>query len=308
MKGKLVIALLMLIHSILRAGEDVPGSKDHPAITRYPGSYIFHYSQKKFDEYYLLLGPLKSQRDIKNARMKKLEGKVTQIAYKCPKGRSNLEVFKNYEEALVRAGYKILFKGKGNDIRGVYNFLEKMNHEYIGGWDDPEIRPWFYLSAVSGEEDIYVSLFVIGSYDGPRAILSVIEPKEMERGLITAKDIKERIKEKGHVSIYGIYFDFGKADIKPESEPVLKEIAKFLKENPDIKVYVVGHTDNVGSLEYNMELSRKRAEAVVKRLVEKYGIKKNRLKAFGVGPLCPVASNKKEDGRAKNRRVEIVEQ
>ncbi|MEO0287903.1 MAG: OmpA family protein, partial [candidate division WOR-3 bacterium] len=132
--------------------------------------------------------------------------------------------------------------------------------------------------------------------------------KEMETGLITAKDIYEKLKTEGHIAIYGIYFDFDKADIKPESEPTLKEIARFLRENPEIKVYIVGHTDNVGKLDYNMELSRKRAENVVKELVNKYGISKERLKAFGVGPLAPISSNDTEEGRAKNRRVEIVKE
>ncbi|MDN5346125.1 MAG: OmpA-OmpF porin, family [Petrotoga sp.] len=138
--------------------------------------------------------------------------------------------------------------------------------------------------------------------------LGIVELKAMETGLVTAKDIEEDIKSTGHVAIYGIHFDFNKADIKPESEPVLKEIAKFLKNNPEVKLYVVGHTDNIGTLQYNMELSKKRAEAVVKELVEKYGIDKSRLNAFGVGPLAPIASNKTEEGRALNRRVELVEQ
>lgn len=130
----------------------------------------------------------------------------------------------------------------------------------------------------------------------------------MEKGLIKAEDIYRTIKNEGKVAIYGIYFDFDKADIKPESKPTIEEIAKFLKEHPEIKLYIVGHTDNVGKLEYNMELSKRRAEAVVKELVEKYGIKSDRLKAFGVGPLAPVAPNSTEEGRAKNRRVELVEQ
>lgn len=130
----------------------------------------------------------------------------------------------------------------------------------------------------------------------------------METGLVSAMEIATEIQRKGHVAIYGIYFDFDKADIKPESEPAIKEIAKVLDENPKLKVHIVGHTDNVGKLDYNIELSKRRAEAVVRELLVKYKISKDRLRAFGVGSLCPVATNDTEDGRAKNRRVEVVKE
>jgi outer membrane protein OmpA-like peptidoglycan-associated protein len=123
-----------------------------------------------------------------------------------------------------------------------------------------------------------------------------------------AKFMAEGINTTGHVAIYGIYFDFNKADVKPESEPALKEITKLLQQDPKLKIYVVGHTDNVGGLDYNMKLSQQRAEAVVKELVSKYKIAPDRLKAGGAGPLAPVASNDTEEGKAKNRRVELVKQ
>ncbi len=110
----------------------------------------------------------------------------------------------------------------------------------------------------------------------------------------------------GHVAVYGIYFDFGKADVKSESEPMLKEIAKLLQQDPRLKLHVVGHTDSVGELAYNLDLSRRRAQAVVQVLATKHGIAPGRLRGDGVGPLAPVASNDTEEGRAKNRRVELV--
>jgi len=145
--------------------------------------------------------------------------------------------------------------------------------------------------------------FVLTSSNGPRAAVSIIEPKEMEVGLVTAEMMEESIKRTGKVALYTIYFDFDKADLKPESKPTI-----LLKRNPKLKLYIVGHTDNVGSFDYNMNLSQRRAEAVVKELIEKYGISKDRLKPYGVGPLCPVSSNLSEEGRSKNRRVELVEQ
>jgi len=139
--------------------------------------------------------------------------------------------------------------------------------------------------------------------------LTIVERQAMVQQVIAdAKFMSEGINATGHVAIYGIYFDFNKADVKPESEPALKEITKLLQQNTKLKIYVVGHTDNVGGLDYNMKLSQQRAEAVVKELISKYKITPDRLKAGGVGPLAPVTSNDTEEGKAKNRRVELVKQ
>jgi len=111
-----------------------------------------------------------------------------------------------------------------------------------------------------------------------------------------------------NAAVYGIYFDTGKSEIKPESEVAIAEIAKLLRGDASLKINVVGHTDNVGGIDSNMKLSQARANAVVKILITKYGINSKRLNAYGVGPLSPVAPNKTEEGKAKNRRVELVEQ
>jgi outer membrane protein OmpA-like peptidoglycan-associated protein len=111
----------------------------------------------------------------------------------------------------------------------------------------------------------------------------------------------------GHAVVYGIYFDLNSANIKPESEPNLKAISDMLITNSSLTLYVVGHTDMTGEIDYNMELSLKRAQAVVNALVNEYGIAADRLIGKGAGPLCPVGSNKDESGRTLNRRVELVE-
>ena len=304
-----IIFVFLILAGAASAQEDYPGSKDHPLISRYPGSWIVHYSQKMFDEYYLLTGPVRSNtdKDIQKASKIKLEGTVTRITYEGPKGRSNFEIYKNYEIALKKAGFEILYRGRRNEIRGVYGFLERLNHEYLRGWDDPDEHPWYYLSAKTPSDKYFISLYVHGD-ELPVVVLAIVETKGMETGLVTARKMERQLSQTGKVAIYGIYFDFDSAEIKPESKPTLDEIAKLLKDNPSLKLYVIGHTDSVGELEYNMDLSKRRAESVVKELIEKYGIKKERLRAFGVGPLSPVASNNTEEGRAKNRRVELVEQ
>jgi outer membrane protein OmpA-like peptidoglycan-associated protein len=116
------------------------------------------------------------------------------------------------------------------------------------------------------------------------------------------------ITTSGHTVVNGILFDTGKADLKPESAAALKEVVKLLQADPKLTIYVVGHTDNVGQQSANLELSRQRAASVVKALTTQYGVAADRLQSFGNGSYAPVASNDTEDGRALNRRVELVKQ
>jgi OmpA-OmpF porin, OOP family len=124
--------------------------------------------------------------------------------------------------------------------------------------------------------------------------------------VVSADQITKSLASEGKVALYGILFDFNKASLKPESRPTLDEIARFLKANPAQNVYVIGHTDNVGGFESNMQLSNGRAQAVAADLSRTYGIPANRMFASGVGLQAPVASNASEEGRAKNRRVELL--
>lgn len=124
--------------------------------------------------------------------------------------------------------------------------------------------------------------------------------------VVSAKEIAGGLAARGRVALYGILFDFDSATIKPESRPALDEIGRFLAESPAQNLYVVGHTDNVGGFDFNMRLSKARADAVVAALVRNYGIAPARLTAGGVGLQAPVAPNSSEEGRAKNRRVELV--
>lgn len=302
MKKLVVFGLVLFSASFVMAyPPDVAGSKDHPLISRYPGSVIDEYSQKAYEEYQLALGkmgddPVKSQR---------LAGKVTRIHYALPMGRSALEVLRNYQDALQRAGFQTLFScalaqcGTGS-IEGQTG--------WCGGCSARQIS----AKLARSEGDVYVSLHVEQDNDNVPAWaeIVVVEMKPMETGLVTinAASLLGDISRTGHASVYGIYFDTGKADVKPESDATLKEIAELLQQNPSLKLYVVGHTDNQGNFDSNMELSRKRADAVLAALTTKYGASAVKLRAAGDGPTSPVASNDSEGGRAKNRRVELVKQ
>jgi outer membrane protein OmpA-like peptidoglycan-associated protein len=223
-----------------------------------------------------------------------------------------VEVFRNYQSALRKGGFETLFtcgpQGCGSSIANAYANSGD-NADYWG----PQ-HGIHYVSAklARPEGDVYVSLLIDdqGPDSRTNAELYVIEMKPMQSDLITvdAASLANDIQRTGHASVYGIYFDTGKADIKPESDATLKEIAKLLQGDPSLKLHVVGHTDNQGALDMNMDLSRRRADAVLGALTTKYAVPAGRLRAFGCGPYSPVASNDSEDGRAKNRRVELVKQ
>ena len=137
---------------------------------------------------------------------------------------------------------------------------------------------------------------------------ALVESQTMQQEVVAdAKAMRNDLAESGKTIIQGIFFDTGSATIKSESEPALIEIVKLFKESPELKVYVIGHTDNVGSLESNLKLSTDRAASVVKTLISR-GIAASRLKSAGVGPYSPVGSNDSDAGKAKNRRVEFVKQ
>lgn len=139
--------------------------------------------------------------------------------------------------------------------------------------------------------------------------LTVVEKAGMAQEIVANADaFGNDIKSTGHAAIYGIYFDTGKSEVKSESQAALQEIAKLLSNDLGLKLLVVGHTDSVGQLEANMKLSQARAEAVVQALTRSHGVAATRLKAKGAGPIAPVVTNRTEEGRAKNRRVELVEQ
>jgi outer membrane protein OmpA-like peptidoglycan-associated protein len=291
--------------------QDLEGSKDHPLISRYPGSVITRYLTKEFDEFTLPLGEVV---DEKFSKSQPLEGKITRIVYVAPQGRSVLEVFRNYQGALRKGGFETLFTcgpqdcaGSGSPMANAYASGD--NSDYWG-----PVHKIRYISAklARPEGDVYVSLLIDdqGADSRANAELYVIEVKPMESDLITvdAASLANDINRTGHASVYGIYFDTGKADVKPESDATMKEIAKLLQGDSKLKLYVVGHTDNQGTLDMNMDLSRRRADAVLAALTSKYAVPAGRLRAYGCGPYSPVASNDNEDGRAKNRRVELVKQ
>jgi outer membrane protein OmpA-like peptidoglycan-associated protein len=312
--GFVMVLLIFSNDPVMAIKGDTKGSADHPLISRYTGSLIKKYHTSKFDEYALLLG--KVMKAKQPGKHEKLEGKITKISYEIPKERTTLEVHSNYKVELEEAGFEILFACKNEDCGGRNFNHTVVDYDLMFGDNYADQR---YLAAklTRPEGNVYVSLYVVKNLTGGGPArnrvytqLDVIEVKPMETGLVTidAEAMARDISLTGHVAVYGIYFDTDSAEVKRESKTVIDEIATLLKNNKGLKLFVVGHTDNVGTIDYNLDLSNRRAESVVRELIEVYGIKRNRLDPKGVGYLAPIASNKTEEGRSKNRRVELVEQ
>ncbi|NUO79230.1 OmpA family protein [candidate division KSB1 bacterium] len=298
MKRALLIFSTMLL--LIKAGTALAQQDDdHPLVSRYAGSTLQTKKVEEFGEYKLITNRT-AQGDFLSEMLK---GKVTRIIYGNPAERSTLEIFSNYRKALERAGVKTLYVCElehcgpafARSAWGRYNGL------FAASDGDPR-----YLCGklVAQGSTAYVALMV----GRARSQLDIIEILGMEEDKVAvdAGALAQALDREGKVSIYGIYFDTDKAEIKPESKAALDEIAKLLKERATLKLFVVGHTDMTASLEHNRALSAARAQAVVKELVENYGVAATRLEGHGVGPLAPAASNASPEGRSKNRRVELV--
>lgn len=316
----LFTALVFLLQPLALAA-DVKGSADHPLITRYPDSEITWYDVQEFQEYKIAVGPVTGYKKIDD--WVDVSGKITRINYGLDGARTYFEVYSNYKSALEKAGFEILAEGnsptrKGNDVGG-RPFLDV---HYAANAIPPGASDILNGSSTSGGAaylaarlrrpagDVYVVLTAAQfRQDRIETLVDIIEAKPMEDDLVfvDAEAMSKEIQSIGKVVLYGIHFEHDKAAIMKDSMPVVAEIAKLLEAHPNLKVYVVGHTDGTGSLDYNLKLSKDRATSVVKALVDAYGIAADRLDPHGVGPLVPVAANGEDAGKAKNRRVELVE-
>lgn len=265
------VLLLLFSAGIAAQQKDDPKCKDHPLLTRMPGYWIHGCEVREFNTHAFPVGKGKAEQ---------VEGAFWRIRYypqaSATTKPSELQILRNFEAAIVKLGGKAVYVDKARETL----YLAKDGREF-----------WIDLAAE-----------FTGKY-----FLTIVEKAGMRQDVVADAGVfSNELKATGHTAVYGIYFDTGKAEIKPESDVAMAEIAKLLKTDAGLQVNVVGHTDAVGAIDANMGLSQARANAVVTTLVGKHGIAAGRLKAYGVGPLAPVASNDTEEGRARNRRVELV--
>lgn len=322
----ILIFLISLMTNVVSA-EDIAGSQDHPIITRYPGSVIEWYSVDNYRPYKVPIGPVTGYRQIDG--WIETEGRVTRIYYALDGGaRSDSEVYKNYQDALITAGFSILAEGLSPaSDRGAGVGSRKWREVMFTSnpWTDTSgaVNEMGRGSATSGgggtivarkERAAGTAYVIVTVYqfraDRISTLIDIVEVEAAETGLVVvdAEAIGSGIEENGRVVLDGILFDFDKATLKPESNAALQQIAAYLKQQSDKRFYVVGHTDSKGTFDYNQNLSAARAQAVVDALKKEHGIAAERLDAHGVGPLTPVFANASDRGRDRNRRVELVEQ
>ncbi|MDB5516981.1 MAG: hypothetical protein JWQ17_3739 [Tardiphaga sp.] len=298
------LLLLVVIPGLAQAQtRDVAGSKDYPGIGRFAGSVITGYAVKDFDAARMQAAAFKDGQPVD---AKRLEGRVTRIAWRTSPGPSILEVSRNFETQLAKAGFEARLACDTDECGGIpfteaidalpvpQMWLDGFNYGYTAG------------RKLEAGREIWASVAVSKNNDNIYAQLVVVETGAIENKMIDAAAMAKGLGDSGHIALYGVYFDTDKAVIRPESRPTLEQIAKLLTNQPQLNVFIVGHTDSQGAYDYNMDLSRRRAEAIVAELAKTWRIAPARLRAAGVGMLAPVGSNATDAGRALNRRVELV--
>jgi OmpA-OmpF porin, OOP family len=249
----------------LFAQDDADGCKDSTLVTRMPGSSIHSCDNKEYDQFDITV-------DSKDDAPKKhVEGELHSWDYGTREGVSEIQVFRNLETALRTGGFHIVYENSPG-----------------------------YISANKGKT------WVIIENSGSYYYQTIVTEQEMKQEVTAdASSLKDELEKSGHVAVYGILFDTGKATIQPSSDSTLNEIVKLMRDNADLKLRVEGHTDNVGAATLNQALSEKRAESVRVWLVN-HEIAADRLSVKGFGDTKPVADNSTDEGRAKNRRVELA--
>lgn len=316
---KTAITLLNLFLTVaLFAQTDKSGCEDHPVITRYPGAVTEYCDTKNHSEFAVATGPETGYRTI--SEWTNVAGKQTRIYYSLKGDKIVSEVYQNYLTALKKSEFNLLAnkmhqeRNVSTDVGGNtwLNTFYKSNPfpSNVGikiNMGSGSLGGTFYIAAKKG--NVYIAVSGKRYSDNETVVLlDVIETEEMEDNLITvnADFIADKLFKEGKIALQGILFDHNKATIKDESKPLLEEIAKFLKANPAVVIFVVGHTDMTGEVQYNIDLSNQRAKAVIDYLINNYQIAGSRLSPYGVGPLSPVDNNTSESGKANNRRVELV--
>jgi OOP family OmpA-OmpF porin len=261
-----VVSIFLFMNGLCNAQDD-PGCTDHPLLSRMPNFYIDSCEKKDFDQYTFA--------DSQGKEVS-VEGTYHFIKYVMKEGAkapSELQIVRNYANAIKK----------------------------IGGMTVFETRDKTYLKVEKGGMSTWVH---VKAYDQGEAYNLVIVEKKAMSQEVTAGDMIAALNKQGFIALY-INFDTDKATIKPESKTIVDQIVKLLEDNPGLKINIEGHTDSTGTAVRNKTLSQQRAESVVHALV-KAGIDAKRLSAKGWGQDNPIADNTTEEGRAKNRRVEIV--
>ncbi len=258
----------------------------------YEGSKSYLHKVVDSGEFLIPVGKEPRNRAV-GGRSKKVMGKVELLGYRNPAAEPAL-IFGFYRASLEEKGFEVLYSCALAEC-GKSSWFE-----HLGPIDQGH-----YLAArlKRGQGDLYVALLV---HKGGQTRIAVVEAdKDAGKPAVSAEAMLADLQASGRTTLQGVSFVEGKAELAPGADPVLAEVAKLLQESPELSLLVVGHCDGVGDYEVNLELTKARAEAVAKALAA-LGIAPARLRAAGAGMMAPVTSNDSEQGRARNRRIELV--
>ncbi|MEO0913767.1 MAG: OmpA family protein, partial [Pseudomonadota bacterium] len=271
----LTIGLVLLAGGAV--AEDVPGSADHPLVGRFEGSFIQAYDTKEFDAVSYAFAP---------GELETREGVVTRLSYAYPEGIALLQVARNFTQALEGKGFEIRLDCDAKACNRISYDVEQFGNSPV--WADAFNYRYVSATRESADGVAHASLFLSENNGRVLSVVAVTEEEAMAFKMIEAAEMAEAVADTGRIALYGILFDTDEAEIKPQSAPTLAEMATFLKGNPELSVVIVGHTDNQGSMEYNLGLSARRAEAVRNALVAEHGISAERMAHAGAGFFAPV--------------------
>lgn len=279
-------------------------AKDHSMLPRYPGAKLRNHNKVDTETVTIPVA-----RNAADKTPLKLTGDLAKHIYVI-QNVSTLKVYENYKSAFLNAGFSLISQceldqcgteKQASELGGQVSLEDNVYNWYR--------KPYYLLGKKSlPGGNVYAALFIGGYEDEVGLQQIILQEKSVQTGLVAvnADQLKQQIDAEGKALIYGIYFDTGKADVKPESKPTLDAIADLLKHDNELLLYVVGHTDDTGDGAANVTLSKQRAGAVVAALIKNYQIDEPRLQAQGVGPYAPAANNTSDAGKQKNRRVELV--
>jgi outer membrane protein OmpA-like peptidoglycan-associated protein len=320
------------LHAAAAVAGDVRGGQDSPLLTRFTGSTLVGYSHAEWAQASFPLAREMAAGDNQSfAKADTVEGEVTRLVYLGPRGKGPLEVFRNYEQALKAAGLQLKFRCELDCGMLFFHWRFGPVADAMH-WTDGHLvsardpgRKWGYADAITGDEGrllygtlarggklldilVYTSLAGYEEVEASNTVVEIAQARAMQAGQVTvnADAMAKGLAAEGKIALYGIYFDTGKSILKPESDAQLKEMAQLLATDKALKAFIVGHTDNQGGFDDNLKLSLARAQAVRDALVGRYKVDGARLVPWGVASVAPVASNAGEEGRGRNRRVELV--
>ena len=323
----------LLMAATIAHAADLLGSKDPDGFRRVENAEIIHYATSPHQQYFLARG--EGAIGVGFEKQERVEGSTVRVVYKAPLGTTSAEIFRFYRQMLGDLGFAETFRLDSGTLYALTakDFQQRfyLQEDYAARKDRADspfqdAENQYYLTARLARDGQIVNAAVLVAesagldwqeagakqpivirFGQPVIGIDVISSKQADfrPAEVKAPEMAKALSTTGKIDIYGILFDVDRAELKPESRATLEEVANLLKSDPSLRLEVAGHTDNTGGADHNMKLSVTRAAAVVNALVGTFGIEKSRLQPRGYGDTKPVAPNDSDQGRAKNRRVEL---